>query len=67
MYQICLDETANAYPQEMDQHMIWTIMQVNLSLGFANNKGRDQPARPCSLIGTFVIYVESIISKLATS
>ena len=36
--------------------------------GFANNKGGDQPARPRSLISTFVIrLLESIISKLATS
>ena len=36
--------------------------------GFANNKGADQPAHPCSLISAFVIYLlESIISRLATS
>ena len=37
-------------------------------LWFANNKGADQPAHPCSLISAFVIrLLESIISILATS
>ena len=36
-------------------------------MGFANNKGADQPARPCRLISAIVIgFLESIISKLAT-
>ena len=36
--------------------------------GFANNKGTEQPAHPCSLISVFVNgLLESIISKLATS
>ena len=40
----------------------------NLSSGFANNNGADQPAHPRSLIRVFVICVlESTISKLATS
>ena len=40
---------------------------INLSSRFANNKGADQPAHPCSLISAFVIcLLESIISKLAT-
>ena len=30
-------------------------MQENLSLGFANIKGANQPAQPCSLISTFII------------
>ena len=35
---------------------------------FANNKGADQPAHPCSLISAFVIRVlESIISRLVMS
>ena len=35
---------------------------------FANKTGADQPARPRSLISTFVIRVlESTLSKLATS
>ena len=46
----------------------WASMRENLSLGFANNKGADQPARSRSLISTFVIrFLESILSKLATS
>ena len=37
-------------------------------LGFANNKGADQPAHRHSLISTFVIrLLESIISRFATS
>ena len=36
-----------------------------MSLGFGNNKGADQPARPGRLIRAFVIRCfESIISKL---
>ena len=36
--------------------------------GFANNKGSDQPAHPCSLISAFVIpLLDSIVSKLARS
>ena len=36
--------------------------------GFANNKGADQPAHPCSLISAFVFRpLESIISRLAKS
>ena len=32
--------------------------------GFANNKGADQLAHPCSLISAFVIHLlESVISK----
>ena len=34
---------------------------------FANNKGADQPAHPCSLIGAIIIrLLESIISKVET-
>ena len=37
-------------------------------LEFANNKGADQPAHPCSLISALVIcFLESTMSKLATS
>ena len=40
---------------------------INLSLGFKNNKGSDQPAHPHILISALVITIlESIISKLAT-
>ena len=47
--------------------LIWASRQVNLSSGFAKNKGADQPAHPRSLISAFVIrLLESIISKLAT-
>ena len=43
-------------------------MQETLSSGFAINKGIDQPAHLCSLIGAFVIHLlESILFKLATS
>ena len=35
---------------------------------FANNKGADQSAHPCSLFSVFVIcFLESIISGLATN
>ena len=50
----------------MVQHR--TSGQYHTPLGFANNKGADQPAHPHSLISTFVIrLLKSIISKLATS
>ena len=40
----------------------------NLSSGFVNNKGADQPADPHSLISPFVIpLMNRIISKLARS
>ena len=39
-----------------------------LTLGFANNKGADQPAHPRRLISAFVIHLlESIKSRLARS
>ena len=39
----------------------------NLSSGFENNKGTDQPAHPCRLISAFIIHsLESIIPKHAT-
>ena len=47
---------------------IWALTQENLYLGFANNKGADQPGHMCCLISAFVIYLlESIISSLSTS
>ena len=40
----------------------------NLSSGFANNKGADQPALRRRQISAFVIrFLENIISKLSTS
>ena len=48
--------------------MIWASRRDNLSSGFANNKGADQPVHLHRLISAFVIrFLESIISKLATS
>ena len=46
----------------------WASILENLSLGFLNNKGDDQPAHLGSMMSTFVIgLLESIISKLAIS
>ena len=45
----------------------WASTQENLSLGFANNKGTDQPAHPHSLISAFDNHVLKSISKLATA
>ena len=43
-------------------------MREKRSSGFANNKGTDQPAHLCRLIGTIVLrFLECIMSKLATS
>ena len=45
---------------------IWASTRENLSSGFANNTGADQPAHPRRLIRAFLIcFLESIISKLA--
>ena len=45
----------------------WASSRENLSSGFANNTGADQPAHPRSLISAFVIrFLESTIYKLAT-
>ena len=42
---------------------IRALARANLSSGFANNKGADQPAHLHSLISAFVICIlESIIS-----
>ena len=38
-------------------------MQENLSLGFANNKGVEQPAHPHSVNSTFVILFFRILVK----
>ena len=43
-------------------------MQENLSLGFMNSKGADQPVHPRSPISAYAIHlIENIESKLATS
>ena len=48
-------------------HHNWASTRGNLSSGFANNKGADQPAHPRSLISTFAIrLLENIISRIAT-
>ena len=40
----------------------------NVSMPYANNKGADQPAHPCSLISTFVVRcLGSIITTVPTS
>ena len=45
---------------------IWATSWENLFLPYANNKGADQPAHPCSLISTFVVCcVDSTIPLLA--
>ena len=37
-------------------------------MSYANNKGADQPAHPCSLISAFIVHcLESIIPILAIS
>ena len=47
---------------------IWALPRENLSSGFANHKGADQPAHMRSLISAFVIrFMESTISRIATN
>ena len=49
------------------EKITWAPTQENLSSGFANNKGSDQPAHLGRLISAFLIlFLESIISKLAS-
>ena len=58
-----VEHIGKTYPGEK----IWAFMRENLSRGFANIKGADQPAHSHSLISSFVIrFLESIISKLGT-
>ena len=46
----------------------WASTLENLSSGFANNTGADQPAHPRRLISAFVIRLSrSIMSRIATS
>ena len=46
---------------------MWAPTRENLSSGFANNKGADQPAHQPRLISALVIRVlESFICKLST-
>ena len=46
----------------------WAPNPENLSSGFVNSKGTDQPARPRRLISAFVIrLLENMIPKLVTS
>ena len=48
-------------------HILVHLMQDNLSLGFANNNGAEQPANPRSLISVIVIHLlGSIITLLST-
>ena len=57
------------YVRDPDMRILFgAATQGNLSSGFANNKGADQLVHPDRLISAFVIcFLESIISKLATS
>ena len=49
-----------------ERRYIWASTRENLSSGFANNKGADQPAHLRRLISAIIIhFLESIISKLA--
>ena len=46
----------------------WATSWENLFLQYANNKGADQPAHPCSLISTFVVHcLDSIIPLVSIS
>ena len=47
--------------REEIQNIIWASTRENLSLGFANNKGADQPSHSRGLISLFVIcFLERI-------
>ena len=46
--------------------IIWASSQENLLLPYANNKGADQLAHPCSLISTFVVRCLDSITPLVS-
>ena len=47
---------------------IWAASWENLFMPYANNKGADQPAHPCSLISTFVVRcLDSMILLVSIS
>ena len=47
---------------------IWATLWENLFIPYANNKGADQPAHPCSLISAFIVCcLDSIILLLTVS
>ena len=51
-------------PLKLEIAIIWALSRQNLSSGFANNKGADQPAHPRRLISVYVIRLqESIVSQ----
>ena len=52
-----MSEPAHEYLEHIayDTYHIWAPTRENLSSGFANNKGADQPAHPGRLINAFVI------------
>ena len=58
----------SVYSSKLPILIKWASSRENLSSGFANNTGADQPGHPRSLISAFVIlFLESIISGLATN
>ena len=57
----------NMLVQELICENILASTRENLSSGFANNKGADQPTHPRSLVSDFVNrLLENIISRLTT-
>ena len=48
-------------------HCIWALRRENLSSGFVNNKGADQPAHPHRLISDFDIGLLENIYRQAMS
>ena len=52
----------------MNIYINWASTEEDLSSGFENNKGTDQPAHPHSLISIFIFPLfKIIIYRLATS
>ena len=66
MPQVFLQFVIEEFPDHTNLlFFMWASTRETLSLGFANNNGIDQPARPCSLISTFIICL--LKCSLATS
>ena len=55
---------SQAEARNMGFNIIWGSMRETLALLLANNKGRDQPAHPHSLISAFVIrYLKNKVTR----
>ena len=65
-WRFSIPNTANSENNYRNTFIIWATSWENLFMPYANDKGADQPAQPCSLISTLVVcWLDSIISIVA--